>query len=438
MTRAAHEVPPAVHWEEGMLLAPQHFQLASNRQEALLHFHASVVSPFHWGLVDFKRERLSDGVITVTRAEGLMPDGLIVTHPRRDGRGAADLSIDLKPRISTLAKGPHTVFLAAASRQPGERFKQRYDSNSDQVLDETTGLDDLPVKVLNPKLQLVLFDYLPDSFVGFPIAKVELRGGDIVETEYEPPWLRVQDNSTIYELCTGIANVLRAKAVSLHASIAQQSSSARGPQLIETRMLIHSLVSGLPVLEGLLQTKAAHPFSLYLALASIVGNLAPGVLPDPIPAYDHDHLLLAFRAIQNAIGDTIVRAIRAPYTIHPFVLTDNVFRLRVEPGWTEHRLMLGVRMKPGLKPKDVDEWIVNSTIGASKQIDSLQKLRATGVKRERMRDAEMLPASGDVFYELKERPLYDGHILALDELVISSGDHERRPDQIVLYVNTEG
>src|SRR5436190_1813629 len=46
----AREVPGAIQWHEGMLLAPQHFQWLSLRQETLLQYHASAISPFHWGV----------------------------------------------------------------------------------------------------------------------------------------------------------------------------------------------------------------------------------------------------------------------------------------------------------------------------------------------------------------------------------------------------
>jgi len=40
-------VPAAVHWHEGMLLAPQHFQRAALRSEALQAYHITAASPFH-------------------------------------------------------------------------------------------------------------------------------------------------------------------------------------------------------------------------------------------------------------------------------------------------------------------------------------------------------------------------------------------------------
>src|SRR5262249_28543467 len=47
---SARDLPAAIQWYEGMLLAPQHFQQSSLRQEALLAYHLAALSPYHWGV----------------------------------------------------------------------------------------------------------------------------------------------------------------------------------------------------------------------------------------------------------------------------------------------------------------------------------------------------------------------------------------------------
>ena len=54
MSDPRRDFPPiveAIDWHEGMLLAPQHFQQLSLRQEAMLSYHAAALSPFHWGVL---------------------------------------------------------------------------------------------------------------------------------------------------------------------------------------------------------------------------------------------------------------------------------------------------------------------------------------------------------------------------------------------------
>src|SRR6266568_4617056 len=92
----AREVPPAVQWHEGMLLAPQHFQLQTQRQETLLHYHSAAIAPFLWGVrhVEIDSVMLVDGVFRVLELEAVMPDGLVVAHSAGE---VPDLTLDLKP-----------------------------------------------------------------------------------------------------------------------------------------------------------------------------------------------------------------------------------------------------------------------------------------------------------------------------------------------------
>jgi len=54
----AHDLPGAIQWHEGMLLAPQHFQQLSIRYEELLHYHLMMISPFHWGIRRLKIDQV--------------------------------------------------------------------------------------------------------------------------------------------------------------------------------------------------------------------------------------------------------------------------------------------------------------------------------------------------------------------------------------------
>ncbi|HHC24263.1 MAG TPA: hypothetical protein ENK58_02435, partial [Desulfobacterales bacterium] len=65
-------LPHAIQWSEGMLLAPQHFQQVNTRQEALLHYHLMTIAPFHWGIQKLEIDEsllLQDGTFRVSELE---------------------------------------------------------------------------------------------------------------------------------------------------------------------------------------------------------------------------------------------------------------------------------------------------------------------------------------------------------------------------------
>ena len=45
MTKRARDVPDAIKWHEGMMLAPQHFQQMALRGEQLLVYHVAAAAP---------------------------------------------------------------------------------------------------------------------------------------------------------------------------------------------------------------------------------------------------------------------------------------------------------------------------------------------------------------------------------------------------------
>ena len=439
---AAKLVKPAVHWGEGMLLAPQHFQTAAMRGETLPYYHASAISPFHWGLMDFATE-LSEGILTVKRVEAVMPDGLVVRYPdfAALAAGDRDLTINLAAHAKEFADGkPHLVYLAVASREAGTRFAERYDHVATDVVAEDVTGDELQVEILKPRLKLLLRDTLETAYTGFPIAKVSLVNGAYVENEFVPPWLRIAPHSTLHTHCSRVRSRLRETASGLARRIEGQSASTHGAQLLERRMIINALVSALPPLEVILESGAAHPFTLYIALASVLGSVSTGRVPPDLPSYDHDDVLPRFQLVLRAIDRIIDESVQEKYTSWAFTFDREAFRLKLKTAWIGREMVLGVRIPRGRTREDVDRWIEGATIASSSRIEDLTHRRTRGVKRIFVTEHELIPMSGVVFYRLAQ-PFAPTDLVTGpgEELVIANDGAEEsiRPDEILLYVRNE-
>ena len=73
-------------WNEGMLLAPHHFQQWDNYYEELLASRLASIAPYEWGLLDFQAnsEAVANGNVDLLRCRGVMPDGLWLNIPETD------------------------------------------------------------------------------------------------------------------------------------------------------------------------------------------------------------------------------------------------------------------------------------------------------------------------------------------------------------------
>ncbi len=436
-TATAADIPLDIQWHEGMLLAPQHFQWHGRRQESLLHYHSVTISPFHWGVRHLRIDPvlLVDGTFRVRELEAVLPDGLVVSLRDHEVPG---LAADLTARLDDLRQRPLTVHLAVSGRGGGLALAERYGfEDGGPAVDENTGDGDMPVPVLKPRLRLLLDDEPPARYVSFPLARVVYRNEVFALTSYEPPWLRVAPGSALHERGLEIATHLREKAAFLADQVRSPSSSARVPQLLETKSMIHALVGALPAFEAVLRCGSAHPFQLYVALCTVLGHvsgLGRSLVPPVLEPYDHNDLTASFEQVWAAVRQAVTEGIHEAYTAYPFALDDGAWRLRFDPDWMTRSLILGVRAPSGVADSEMAAWVAASLIAARPKIRELWERRVVGARRRGIEaDGDLVPSRGVSLYSLSA----DEHVTPGEELEIRNLDDRegrRRPEEIVLYV----
>lgn len=439
---AAHEVPLAVQWHEGMLLAPQHFQQLVLRQEALLHFHAAHTSPFAWGVTHLRLDpvRLVDGHFVVRELEAILPDGLVVSSLAGSG---SELALDLAPFIDRMKVRPLTIWLAVAAERSGlsplAGESARYASiEGPRVPDQNTGEGDLRLPRLQPRLRLLATDEPPSKFSCFPLARVLHRNETCeLAADFVPPVLTVAPGSPLCELAQSAARLVREKALFLAEQVRSPSLAARVPQLLETRGYVSGLVSALPPFEALLASGVAHPFPLYLALTGLVGEaaaLSRSLVPPQLQPYDHHELYATYEQARAFIAQSIRDGILESYTGYPFLLQNGAFYLPFDPLWQGRQLVLGVRAASGKGEAEVMEWMEGGLIASHPLLPELRSRRVLGAPRQRIDgDGDLVPARGVSLYALApESFVLPGELLEIRNL--EDADGKKRPAEIVLYV----
>ncbi|MGH9445302.1 MAG: type VI secretion system baseplate subunit TssK, partial [Terriglobia bacterium] len=372
----AGHIPDAILWHEGMLLAPQHFQQLSLRQEALVQYSTMRFVPFAWGVhrLSVDQNLLLTGVFRVLDLEAVMPDGLVVCH---HGQKGGPLEIDLTPKREEIAHQPLTVHLAIPDRACGlsQGDLARYETfEGDPIADENADDSELQIPRLKPRVTLLAAEIPPSKYVSFPLARVQHRNETFALASFIPPMIQVALQSPLGDLCALTSKRLREKAMFLADQLQAPSTTIGMPSVLETRSRIQSLVAGLPLFEAVLSTGRSHPYLLYLSFCSLVGHLAAlgnSLLPPLLPPYNHNDLRSTFEQVQRFVFRMIAEGVSEAYDGIPFHFESGVFSLAFDPSWTHRRLLLGMRGQTGMAEKDLLEWGETCLIGSQNIMGSL-------------------------------------------------------------------
>src|SRR5262245_26516411 len=105
-----------VIWTKGMFLTPQHFQANETFHAENSHYRFSSSYYYYWGVteISINQPSLANGINSITRSRGVMPDGLTFSIPDSDeapdGRSVAE---HFQPKMDAL-----DVYLAIPEPRP--------------------------------------------------------------------------------------------------------------------------------------------------------------------------------------------------------------------------------------------------------------------------------------------------------------------------------
>lgn len=440
---SAHELPPAIQWHEGMLLAPQHFQQLVQRSDRLFQYHLGLGLPYHFGVSRLRYEstQLFSGTLRITELEALLPDNLVVAF--RTGHDG-DLQVDLRPHMEAAKHNPVMVYLVVPAERTGgskgDGDLGRYQSvPGDEVEDETVSGRPLRIPRLKPRLRLHAgLEAPPPRFTALPLLAVVYKNGAFVPAEHIPPLLRVEVDSALGELCAQVSSLIRGKATYLLEIISSPAITTKPAVIEETRRILAQLMVNLPPFEALLATGTSHPQALYVALTAIAGAVAAvGSQPMPpvFPAYDHLNLRRSFAEVIRFITQSLAEGISEAFTALPFKNENNLFSLNFEREWTRRVLIIGFKGAPGASDHQITEWVTSSLIGTASRFRVLRERRLLGAQRTPIDRYEGLVATrGMLLFQIQANPDF---IVPNEVLQIGNSVEKApgvRPAEAYLYV----
>jgi type VI secretion system protein ImpJ len=315
----------------------------------------------------------------------------------------------------------------------------RYDSlKGEPVVDENTGQGEVLIPRLRPHLMLLAAEAPPSKYVSFPLAKVQVKDEAFSLTDYIPPTLSVGLRSPMGEICLAVAQKLREKAMTLSEQVQAPSAPSSMPLVVEDKRKIHSLVAGLPLLEGILSTGQSHPYPLYLALCSVAGHLAAlgsSLVPPVFAAYNHQDLRFTFEQAQEFAFRMVSEGISEKYRGYPFQFSNGIFELPFDRDWMDRRLILAVRAQAGMSEADLVRWGEECLIGSKSIIQSLRDKRILGAWRQCIAgDEDLVPPRGVIFFSLKPSREFVKPDEELQVVTVAGKVGALRPVEVILYV----
>jgi len=347
-----------VVWEEGMYLAPHHFQAQRRHSEQTIAEAIEALFPFAYGITSaaLDTEALAGGTLALAFARGIFPDGTVVAVPDSDPAPGA---LPLASRVSPERDG-HVVHLAlpgwrenapnvqftdadaalalgrdAQAPSAGAGMERRFVEVVASVRDETAGIESADVHFAAKQLRLVLDTELGPSDVSLPIARIRRDEGGrfVVDGSFVPPCLKVGASERLVAVLRNVVGMVEAKGAALSASLdapavgVGSAPAAYVGNELATRWLLHAVRSAEAPLRHMLETRTSHPEKLWLELSHLAGALCTFSLTTQardLPVYSHGDLGGCFSRLEQHLRQHLDVVIAAQAIVVPLARTSDV------------------------------------------------------------------------------------------------------------------
>ncbi len=444
-------IPDAILWHEGMLLRPEHFESMNSRQELLVQ-QVACAGPFAWGvdLIQLDPVQLKQGQFVPIELELQLPNGLGLGL-KADIESSPSCELPRLDAGSSQAVTVYAVVLPPAD-DSGTTAAPRFEAvnRADEALRKSATADvdreqeeeEVLIPRLRPHLQLLAGDSRPPSkFVSMPVARMKLVGGLWKQDEtYMPPVQRVSEASLLAAQCAQTLAGIRKYAAYLSDRWRGMSALDRLQNQMELQNL-RSLSGPLPVCDALLDSGAAHPFSLYVAFCGLAGQVA-GIAAEPqIPQfspYDHDDLLKSFAEVRAFIESTLNEGDVSEYLEVPMKPSETGFTADYRKEWRGHRMIVAARPIPG-REAATSAWVQSALIGSKKLQRTMGETRVLGARRGPISSEKGLPVDAGVllFHIHEEHSSEIRYMVPGEPLEVGPGYGARpadRPQEMTLYI----
>ena len=403
-----------VLWGEGLFLRPQHFQRQDAYHEAQLHQTAVAIHPYAWGVrsLQIDKEALVNSSLRFDDLSAVFPDGSIYNAPRDDALPPAISLIDIP-----LAQQSITFSLAVpalnwhggnssddSASNMGIRFSQR----GEETPDLFTQAAPAEVMYLNSQVRLVSQYESLDSFVSFPIARLnrQATGGFELDPSFMPPCVSIKSNPLLFVQMRRLMDSLQAKVNALYGHHREPSKNViefRSGD-IATFWLLHTASAAFAGLTHLFHHPALHPERYFEQLLTLAGQLmtfSKSYALVDLPVYKHNDPGPAFLKLHQIIKDLLDTVISSRYfAIALNEVKPSYFNGRIDSGKIDEKTVFFLGVSANMAALDlVDIVPLRFKIGAPDDVEKFVLSAMPGVRLVHSPQVPAaLPVKPDTYY----------------------------------------
>lgn len=415
---------PAVHWHEGMLLRPQHFQAGDRYWNDQLRWTTRWEQAYHWGIrsIRLDADALRAARFKIQRLEARLRDGTIVRVlndsqlPERDLRPflTGNAPVEILLAVPALQLGWANV---ATSKQD-EVKRYSIDPGRDGVEDENDGRRSAAGAVQFRKLNFRLIVAGETDLAGFetiPLGRVE-RSSEAGATlqlakSYIPPLLACDawdplKHLILDHLAGRIASLVESSGKRVRGKARFGSSNPDEVLSLEKFRLLNETHTFFRVL---MTSDGLHPFDAYLELCRFLGRLSilgkglptfDSGNPEArnfLPLYDHDDLGTCFTRVAAHIDELLSRDFDQGYEQQEFVGVGKSLKAPFKPAWLAPNWDMYVGVSSSLPSADCSRYLtgrLNMKIAAYNRVEEVFARRSRGLEFQYVNNQPSLLPSG--------------------------------------------
>jgi type VI secretion system protein ImpJ len=317
-----------VVWTKGAFLTPQHLQRQCRYLEDVLRFQCESLSFRPWGFrsLEISQTALNAGTFGISRASGILPDGLLFEIPDSDAAPPP------KPLIDSSTHDREIVEVYLAAPQYHDRGVNlastggdiRYRPEIELLRDENMEGSEKPIQVARKNLRVLTADESRDGYITLPVARVRKTEAGTLQLDrgFVPPLIDFDASPHLVTMARRLVEVLAARSSAI-AGIRRQKHQTLADFTtadIANFWLLYTINSNLPAIRHLFETSHRHPERLFKAMLGLAGSLttfSSTTTTRDLPLYDHDRLGECFTALDEIIRDLLETVIPANFVSLP-------------------------------------------------------------------------------------------------------------------------